>query len=184
MQGFYQKTETHNKDITLKNMAFNLKGLFQGKAKEVLDSAFKGLDGLITNKEELATIKLQAEQELNRHAEAMEASANKELDLQLADISNARNTNVSIQESDKASWMAKNIAYLIDIWMALIWGIFTIYVAALWAKVISSADVDFTGILSLYSTVTAVFMITVNFHRGTSQGSQDKQKLLDRINKR
>lgn len=35
-----------------------LKGLFQGKAKEVLDSAFKGLDGLITNKEELAKIRL------------------------------------------------------------------------------------------------------------------------------
>lgn len=71
-------------------MAFNLKGLFQGKAKEVLDSAFKGLDGLITNKEELAKIKLEAEQELNRHVEAMEQSAIRELELVLSDKQSAR----------------------------------------------------------------------------------------------
>jgi len=67
-----------------------LKGLFQGKAKEVLDSAFKGLDGLITNKEELAKIRLEAEQELNRHAEAMEAAALKEMEMQNANTASAR----------------------------------------------------------------------------------------------
>lgn len=71
-----------------------LKGLFQGKAKEVLDSAFKGLDGLITNKEELAKIKLEAEAEMNRHAEALEAAALKEMEMQNANTGDARNAEV------------------------------------------------------------------------------------------
>jgi hypothetical protein len=76
-------------------MAFTLRGLFQGKAKEVLDSAFKGLDGLITNKEELAKIKLEAEQEMNRHAEAMEQVALKEIELQNSEMNSARSLQVS-----------------------------------------------------------------------------------------
>lgn len=75
-------------------MAFNLKGLFQGKAKEVLDSAFKGLDGLITNKEELAKIKLEAEAEMNRHAEAMETAYLKEQELNNANTGDARKAEV------------------------------------------------------------------------------------------
>jgi len=75
-------------------MGFNLKGLFQGKAKEVLDSAFKGLDGLITNKEELAKIRLEAEAEMNRHAEAMETAYLKEQELNHANTGDARNAEV------------------------------------------------------------------------------------------
>ena len=86
-----------------------LKGLFQGKAKEVLDSAFKGLDGLITNKEELAKIRLEAEQELTRHAEVLEANAIKEIELRMADVADSRHATTAIQESEKASWMSKNV---------------------------------------------------------------------------
>lgn len=75
-------------------MAFSLKGLFQGKAKEVLDSAFRGLDGLITNKEELAKIKLEAEAEMNRHAEAAEAAYLKELEITNANTGDARKAEV------------------------------------------------------------------------------------------
>lgn len=71
-------------------MPLNIAGLFKGKAKEVLDSAFKGLDGLVTSKEELAKIRLEAEQELNRHAEQLEANALKEMELQNANTSSAR----------------------------------------------------------------------------------------------
>lgn len=71
-----------------------LKGLFQGKIKEVLDVTFKGLDELIPNKEELAKIKLQAEQELNRHAEALEQAAIREMELQKENTSDARKSEV------------------------------------------------------------------------------------------
>ena len=165
-------------------MGLNLKSLFSAGAEKLVSAVGSSLDNLLTSKEEKETIKLAITQEINRNMEVISNQANDLEKAYLADVQSARDANVHIQESDKASWLAKNIAYFIDIWMALIWGIFTIYVAALWAKVISTAAVDFTGILSLYSTVTAVFMITVNFHRGTSQGSADKQKLLDKLAKK
>lgn len=95
-------------------MGFNLKGLFQGKAKEVLDSAFKGLDGLITNKEELAKIKLEAEQELNRHVEAMEAAALKEMELQNANTASARTRETDyIKATGHADYMQMGVGILI-----------------------------------------------------------------------
>lgn len=160
-----------------------LKGLIEGGLKGLGETAKGIIQQVGENKLGVSEAALAIEKEANRASEAITAQANDLEKAYLADVQSSRDANVKIQESDKASWLAKNIAYCIDIWMALIWGIFTIYVAALWAKVISSASVDFTGILSLYSTVTAVFMITVNFHRGTSQGSQDKQKLLDKLQK-
>lgn len=159
-------------------------GLLKGGLTGIGETA-KGIIGQVAeNKIGLSEAALNIDKEINRASEAITAQTNDLEKAYLADVQSARDANVHIQESDKASWLAKNIAYCIDIWMALIWGVFTIYVAALWAKVISSASVDFTGILSLYSTVTAVFMITVNFHRGTSQGSADKQKLLDKLSKK
>lgn len=75
-------------------MGFTLKGLFQGKVKDVLDGTFKGLDDLITNKEELAKIKLEAEKELNRHAEELEKTALKEFELANGNTSDARKAEV------------------------------------------------------------------------------------------
>lgn len=161
-----------------------IKSLFSTGAKELIATTGKVLDDLIPNKVEREAAKLAVQQEINRHEEAMIKQAADLEKAYLEDVANSREANKAIQESDKASWMAKNIAYMIDIWLAFIWGVFTLYVAALWAKLISSVSVDMTGILSLYATVTTVFMITVNFHRGTSQGSSDKQKLLDKMLKR
>jgi len=157
--------------------------IFSTGAEKLVTAVTGGLDSLITNKEEREAAKLAIQQEINRNMEVLVGQANDLEKAYLADVQSARDANVKIQESDKSSWLAKNIAYILDIWMALIWGLFTMYVLALWAKIASSANIDFTGILSLYTTVTAVYMITVNFHRGTSQGSQDKQKVIDKMQK-
>jgi len=161
----------------------DLKGIFKAKGKELIDSVGNTLDKVFTNKEELAAAKLELEKEVNRHVEALENSAVEVEKIYLADVDSARSANTHIQESDKASWMAKNIAYIIDIFIAFIWGAFTLYLAAIAAKLMDS-NADMTGLLSIYSTVTAVFMITVNFHRGTSKGSDEKQKTIDRMLKR
>jgi hypothetical protein len=162
-------------------MGLNLKSIFSAGAEKLASAVGDAFDKNFTNKEEKEAAKLAMIQEINRNFETLSAQANDLEKAYIADVQDARNANVKIQESDKASWLAKNIAYLLDIWMGLIWGLFTMYVLSLWAKISNSANVDFTGILSLYTTVTAVFMITVNFHRGTSQGSHDKQKLIDRL---
>lgn len=49
-----------------------LPGLFGGKAKEIIEAVHSVLDEVITNKEELARVKLDAEKEINRHLESLQ----------------------------------------------------------------------------------------------------------------
>lgn len=102
-----------------------------------------------------------------------------DLPLILADLANARAMNIEIQNSDKASWMAKNIAYIIDIMLSTVWSFVTFYLVGKAMNLIKDQS-DLTAVLSIYSTITAVFMVTLNFHRGTSQGSKDKGKQLEK----
>lgn len=147
----------------------------------------KGLDGLFTSKEE----KLAKANELkaleNEMAKAVEeklleyAKLNfEEAKAYLADTQDARMNNVKIQESDKASWLAKNVAYIIDLFLTLLWGVVTII---LFLKIfkIAAADVDMVSLMALHGTCTAVFMTVLNFHRGTSRGSEEKQKHLNMV---
>lgn len=155
------------------------KGLFQGKVKEVLDSAFNGLDGIVTSKEELAKIKLQAEQEMNRHAEAVESNANDMIKAQLADTADSREANVRIQESDKASWLAKNVGYLIDI--TVIYGFLAMFIVIIYRAVPEANKELFYMAFGSLATFAGT---SINWHRGSSQGSAEKQKFLDKVFRR
>ena len=150
-----------------------IKDLFSGGLKGLGETA-KGIIGQVAeNKMTVAEAAAVMDKEVNRHEEEITR-------MHMEDVKSARESNAAIQDSDKASWMAKNIAYIIDLFIAFIWGVFTLYLAAIAAKLLET-KADMTGLLSIYSTITAVFMITVNFHRGTSQGSSDKQKMLDKM---
>lgn len=58
--------------------------------KDVIDSVGNVLDKIITNKEELAQAKLEAEKEINRHFEAVQANLLKEQELSVQDRTSAR----------------------------------------------------------------------------------------------
>ncbi len=71
-------------------MPLNLKGIFSTGAKELIGTVGNVLDNLITNPEERAKAKLEIDKEANRHIEVMEATLNKEYELEIQDRSNAR----------------------------------------------------------------------------------------------
>lgn len=96
----------------------------------------------------------------------------------LADVADARNSNVKIQESQFASWMAKNVPYILDLFVMLIWGSMTIFIIAKAINLVSDETIDWTAILGIYSGVTALATQVLSFHRGSSQGSKDKTKAL------
>lgn len=64
--------------------------ILKGGTKEVIEAVGGVLDNVITNKEELAKAKLEAEKEINRHLEAIQAQMLKEQELQVQDRSSAR----------------------------------------------------------------------------------------------
>jgi hypothetical protein len=67
-----------------------IKKILQGGATEVIGAIGSVLDNVITNKEELAQAKLEAEKEVNRHFEAVQQNVLKEQELQIQDRSTAR----------------------------------------------------------------------------------------------
>lgn len=151
--------------------------LFSGGAGEIIKQIGGVVDNLTTTKEEKETLKIEMEKVVNSHLEKMTEEANREFELQLKDVQNSRDSNVKIQESEHASWLAKNVAYCLDILLGVVWSIGTFYILARAMKLVSG-EADMTIVLSIHGTITAVFMTIVNFHRGTSKGSEDKGKQL------
>ncbi len=100
----------------------------------------------------------------------------------LKDTENARDSNVKIQESDKASWLSKNVAYMMDIFIMLLWGTLTSYLLIVMLKIVQKEQgVDYTAVTAIWGAVTAVATTVINFHRGSSRGSEDKSKQLEKM---
>ena len=97
-----------------------------------------------------------------------------ELELEMAKIdaantADARKMNSEIQNSTTASWLAKNIAYVIDV--AIIAGALTMtFVVFIIGVPEQNKSMAFTALGSLWTLTGTV----VNFHRGSSAGSKAK----------
>lgn len=90
------------------------------------------------------------------------------------DISNARKLSSDIQKSQFSSWLAKNVPYIIDIFVLIIWGSITLFLVAKAMKWIEANSIDWTPLLGIHSGVTALATQIISFHRGSSSGSRLK----------
>jgi hypothetical protein len=85
-----------------------LSNILKGSGKELIDSIGGVLDNVITNKEELAKVKIEADKEINRHLEALQDRILKEKELEVKDRETARTRESEIVKStghfDYAMW--------------------------------------------------------------------------------
>lgn len=157
-----------------------LSKIFSSGAGELIKDVGGVIDNLTISKEEKAQLNIDLTKTINEHNEKLTEFGERELESYLKDTQSARDTNVKIQDSERASWLSKNIAYLLDGFLGLIWGIVTIFIVGKALKIIDN-PVDMTAILSIYGTITAVFMTVINFHRGTSRSSEEKTKQINKM---
>ena len=93
--------------------------------------------------------------------------------LDMANTADARKMNADIQNSAVASWLAKNIAYVIDV--SIIAGALTMtFVVFIVGVPEQNKSMAFTALGSLWTLTGTV----VNFHRGSSAGSKAKTEEL------
>lgn len=109
------------------------------------------------------------------------------LDQEQAKIDNentdsARKMNISL-EGDKPSWMAKNVLYILALFVSAIWGIMTIYLLMRALKFVGDGDkVDLTQILCIYNGISVMFAMVLNFFFGSTQNGRQMQKtMMDKI---
>jgi hypothetical protein len=156
--------------------------------KDILSSVFGGKNPIDSVKDLIGEFHMSPEDK-QKMTDALEAKAQhwrdfeaKIVELDNANTASAREMNAKIQ-GDKPSWLAKNIGYLIDIVLVGMWLAITFYIIARALKIIDidGKQVDFTVVLGIYSGVTAMAATVVNFHRGSSQGSVDKAKMIEKL---
>ncbi len=162
-------------------MGFSLSSIFGETAKGIVEGVSKIADTFITNPDEKKAFIIETEKLAQDKIKLVQDASQAELDSVLKDVQSAREVNARIQESEKASWLSKNMAYIMDILVSIVWAGFTLYLGLRAINLIDKTDIDLTAVLSLYSTVTAVFMISMNFHRGTSRGSEKSGDALRQI---
>lgn len=95
-------------------------------------------------------------------------------ELEDKDRASARDMNARIQESGNASWLAKNAAYCLD--FAIIGGVIVLAVI-LFVASIPEANRELA--YTFFGSVLTLAITVVNFHRGSSRGSADKQQTID-----
>lgn len=96
----------------------------------------------------------------------------------VADIAHARESQISIQNSEYASWLAKNIHPLLAV--SIIGLTFAMY---FWIIQKGWKGIDQTGmkdiIIYILGALTTVSTQVAAFFFGSSQGSKDKQKAIE-----
>lgn len=160
-----------------------IKDIFSGGVKSAVSGVLDGASGIISKlkadptkvvevERDLETLRVNAELKITELANDLEKAY-------LADTQNSRDANVKIQESDKASWLAKNVGYCIDIFLILV---FCAMLIVIIYKVVpvDNKELFYTSFGLLGSYVGQ----SISFHRGTSAGSHAKQKQLDSIIKK
>ena len=152
--------------------------LFSGSVGDIVDKIGGVADKFIQTKEEKDAFSLEllkAKADIDQKANELEFKID---EAYLKDTQSARDNNTKIQESDKASWLAKNLAYILDI-------TFTVSFIAMLFVIIykqvpeSNKELFYTSFGLLGGYVSQI----LGFHRGTSKGSEDKSKELKEINK-
>ncbi len=150
--------------------------LLSGGVGDIVDKIGGVADKFIQTKEEKEAFSLEllkAKSDIEQKANELEFKID---EAYLKDAQNARDNNTKIQESNKASWLAKNLAYILDI-------TFTVSFIAMLFVIIykqvpeSNKELFYTSFGLLGGYVSQI----LGFHRGTSKGSEDKSKELKEL---
>jgi len=154
-----------------------LKNLISGKGSEIIESVGNVADKFITTPQERKEFDAEIQKELNRHTEALVSEATKETEMYLNDMSNARAMQITaLQQDDKFS---KRFVYYLAIGIiTMTFGFDTCFFFVDYPA--RNHDI----IMMIAGTLNSTgFAAVIYFFFGSSKGSADKQKQLDKLSK-
>lgn len=132
---------------------------------KVIESVGNAADSLFTSDDE----RNKAEIELRRIDGDIEKAY-------LADTDSARKHDASVQESQHASYLAKNVAYWMDIFIVI--ATFAMAYLILFHEIpTTNKELFFTT----FGSLITLCMTVVNFHRGSSMRSQQKDTTIQQL---
>jgi len=154
--------------------------LFAGGASTLVDSVGKVLDNVITTKEEKQTLDneiVKAEMQYNLD---MKKLTNEEQQMLLGDMSNARSREVQMMSIDGNTKLNKNLMPFLALGtIILVFSLF--YILIFKPSVIKGEGKEI--VMYLLGILSAVLTQIYSYYFGSSQGSADKQRQLNSLNK-
>lgn len=157
-------------------MGFNIASIFSTGASELVKSVSSLIDGVTTTKEEKAILNLDLQKVILEHEEKMVQMASDELKNYLLDVQNAREVNVKIQDSKNASWLSKNVLYILALFITI--GFFSL-LSYMLLREVPAGNKDVLNIL-LGSLGTAWITI-IGYFFGSSAGSKTNADSIRKI---
>ena len=89
---------------------------------------------------------------------------------------NARENNTKIQETQNATWLAKNTPFILD--FIIVFAVFILGYSLLYVQ-IPEANIQIMNIM--FGTLLGILGTVYNYHRGSSNGSAAKQDIINKI---
>lgn len=154
-------------------MGLNLGSIFSGGASELIKSIGGVVDNLTTTKAEKEQLNIDLQKLVTAHEEKMTELANAELQTYLVDNQSARDSYTRIEESDKASWMSKNILPILAVVITI--GFFGL-LAYMFKYTVPKENERILDIM--LGSLSTAWISVVGFFFGSSLSSHNKDKTI------
>ena len=142
--------------------------IFSGSTKGIVDGVGNVLDNVVTTAEERINAKAGL-------AKVVADEMQKAQELAAAEMQSARNREVLLNQSEQASWLAKNTVSLIALGYTLF--NFAIYLLALAGKLKSTENMQ----ILIINSITNIALLIVGYYFGSSTGSAKNREALNQV---
>ena len=149
--------------------------IFSGGAGEIVDKVAGAVDRFVQTKEEKDAVNLEIRKVVSEELKAMEAEHTKQLEIFQKEMDSARNREIQVATSEKAPLINKIVTPLIAMGVILL--TFILFYVLMFKQVGNEKDI----IIYVLGVLSAVCTQVISYYFGSSQGSAQKQKQIDKL---
>lgn len=149
--------------------------IFSGGAGELVDKVAGAVDRFVQTKEEKEQLNLELRKVVSDELKAMEVEHTKQLEIYQKEMDSARNREIQIAISDKAPLINKIITPILA--LSVVTLTFVLFYILMFKEVGNEKDI----IIYVLGVLSAVCTQVISYFFGSSQGSAQKQKQLDKF---
>ncbi len=149
--------------------------IFSGGAGEIVDKVAGAVDRFVQTKEEKDAVNLEIRKVVSEELKAMEQEHTKQLEVYQKEMDSARNREIQVATSEKAPLINKIVTPLIAMGVILL--TFILFYVLMFKQVGNEKDI----IIYVLGVLSAISTQIISYYFGSSQGSAQKQKQLDKL---
>jgi hypothetical protein len=149
--------------------------IFSGGAGEIVDKVAGAVDRFVQTKEEKDAVNLEIRKVVSEELKAMEQEHTKQLEVYQKEMDSARNREIQIATAEKAPLINKIVTPLLALGVILL--TFILFYVLMFKQVGNEKDI----IIYVLGVLSAISTQIISYYFGSSQGSAQKQKQLDKL---